>query len=74
MITVTEEYIAIWSTLSGSEVKRYKNVGFKEIVFWNHSCFFLFIITNLSNRSSKIACYWSLIAFRIIFNRFRYTW
>lgn len=38
MLTVTEEYVALWSTLSGSEIKRFKNVGFKEIAFWNHSC------------------------------------
>ena len=54
LVTLTEEYvrnfqgvynkgiqIAVWSTLSGMEIRRYKNKGLKEIQMFPHSCNFL---------------------------------
>ena len=38
LVTLTEDYITVWSSLSGMETKRFKNSkNLKQISFWNHS-------------------------------------
>ncbi len=37
LVTLTESYVAIWSTMTGMELKRVKNtLKLKEIIFFNH--------------------------------------
>ena len=46
LVTLTEDYITVWSVLSGVEIRRYKNTkdDAKDVSFYSHSSIFFFYI------------------------------
>ena len=45
LVTLTEDYITVWSVLSGVEIRRYKNTkdDAKDVSFYSHSSIFFYL-------------------------------